>query len=852
MITAATTADADIEHLNEQALEFLRVLFDPEDIIEFRPLKVGEGRQSWPSKWATLDGVPALMPWVREVNSEPSRNMYFGANPRGRRGGTKGKDVSLARCVFVDIDGGVTLEEALARIDRNGLPMPTILTESGGGVHAWWRLTEPLTDLVAWKARQKVLIAALGGDKLIHDRPRVMRLPTTFNWKRQATARVVLPSAAEWQDGKIVGTQRHDFGSVIPAGDIEAEVGSLLCVEEEIEEQEAESKAEAVVIDTSRLPTLSMSDASHRFIHQGRLIGGEGRRATLFAVACDLKARGWDERTACDVLMERMSTVGLNDDELADCPRQIHNAFNEPRDPLPSRHEQDADAVGLNGAVSNAKKAMQADAAAKKAAQREAKKAAKMDAVVRAVGAGEAEPLDLRKEHTHDEVSAARRLAARAAGSLRYCVEWKKWLAWDGRRWRVDDGGAAIEAAKALRDELWAEFPKLERNQQDAAWQFLRGMGAAKRLAGVVSLASSEPAIRVRVEQLDRHPFVLCVRNGLLDLNSMELMPHDPGRLITQMAEVDYGEQAESALWERFIAEATDNDEELASFLQRAAGVALTGSVRDEILYCHYGRGANGKSTYLDAMRHLLGDYATVAPPSFLAHRNQEGHPTELAMMHGKRLVAAIEMEAGARMRESLVKSLTGGDAVQARRMREDFWALEPSWKVHVSFNDAPRVSGTDDGIKRRLCVIPWRVTFDGSRRDSTLKERLCADGDERGGILNWAIAGLRAWQIAGLAPPDCVRASTEDFTRQQDTFGQFLDERCEIDPGMRVESGDFYREFTQWLESRRESTATWTSNRVANELVRRNFVKESRRTGGIHRGKYFYAGVGLLSAHDR
>jgi putative DNA primase/helicase len=161
-------------------------------------------------------------------------------------------------------------------------------------------------------------------------------------------------------------------------------------------------------------------------------------------------------------------------------------------------------------------------------------------------------------------------------------------------------------------------------------------------------------------------------------------------------------------------------------------------------------------------------------------------------------------------------------------------------------------VSGTDDGIKRRLCVIPWRVTFDGSRRDSTLKERLCADGDERGGILNWAIAGLRAWQIAGLAPPDCVRASTEDFTRQQDTFGQFLDERCEIDPGMRVESGDFYREFTQWLESRRESTAAWTSNRVANELVRRNFVKESRRTGGIHRGKYFYAGVGLLSAHDR
>lgn len=491
------------------------------------------------------------------------------------------------------------------------------------------------------------------------------------------------------------------------------------------------------------------------------------------------------------------------------------------------------------------------EAATKKAEQREKKKAEQATAVIEAIGTNAAEPLDLRKPHTHDEVSCARRLAAAAAGSLRYVAEWRKWIQFDGQRWRIDDGGAAIEAAKRLRDSLWSEMPTLTRTEAEAAITFVKGMGASKRLAGVVMLASSEPAIRVHAEELDRHPMLLNLRNGILDLNTLEMRPHDPTLLITQVAGVSYGETAESELWERFINEATDGNEELAAFLQRAAGVSLTGSVRDEVLYCHHGRGANGKSTYLDALRHVLGDYAAVAPPSFLAHRGTEGHPTEVAMMHGKRLVAAIEMEAGTRMRESFVKSLTGGDAIQARRMREDFWTVEPQWKLHVSFNDPPRVTGTDDGIRRRLCVIPWLVRFDGARRDSTLKERLCADGPERAGILNWAIGGLRAWQLRGLDAPACVKAFTEEFTRQQDSFGQFIDERCDVAPGHRVESQTFYREFHEWLERRGESTTTWTSNRVANELQRRGFVKEDRRTGGIHRGKYFYAGLGLLSAHD-
>jgi len=805
----------------EEAIEFLNALFEPEDIIEFRPIPSAGGSPP-PARWTTLAGVDELMPWVRQ-QERAKRHIYFGANPREKAGGSKAGDVLLARCVFADFDKGATLDHALACIEAARLPHPTILVNSGGGIHAWWRLVEPLLDMAAWTDRQKALAKALGSDRTVHDRPRIMRFPGTVNWKypEQPVARVA----------ELHPERRYGFDEVIPTLD-------LGMTNEECEAAEAVASSSIAV--EAEVEAGSMGDVSRRFIYSGRLLPSGGRRETMFTVACDLKARGWDEDSATKVLMERMRQVGLTDDELRDCPRQIHRAFSSEREPLPTSNGT----AGLNGHA-------RSEAATKKAEQREKKKAEQITAVIEAIGTAAAEPLDLRKPHTHDEVSCARRLAAAAAGSLRYVAEWRKWIQFDGQRWRIDDGGAAIEAAKRLRDSLWSEMPTLTRTEAEAAVTFVKGMGASKRLAGVVMLASSEPAIRVHAEELDRHPMLLNLRNGILDLNTLEMRPHDPSLLITQVAGVAYGETAESELWERFINDATDGNEELAAFLQRAAGVALTGSVRDEVLYCHHGRGANGKSTYLDALRQLLGDYAAVAPPAFLAHRGTEAHPTEVAMLHGKRLVAAIEMEAGVRMRESFVKSLTGGDAIQARRMREDFWTVEPQWKIHVSFNDPPRVTGTDDGIRRRLCVIPWLVRFEGSRRDSTLKERLTADGPERAGILNWAIGGLRAWQLRGLDAPACVKAFTEEFTRQQDSFGQFLDERCDVAPGHRVESQTFYREFHEWLERRGESTTTWTSNRVANELQRRGFVKEDRRTGGIHRGKYFYAGLGLLSALD-
>lgn len=484
---------------------------------------------------------------------------------------------------------------------------------------------------------------------------------------------------------------------------------------------------------------------------------------------------------------------------------------------------------------------------------RKAKKAAEelehVAAVVKAATtSGVGGPVDLANPSTWDEVSCARRFAKEFRGRLRFVTQWRKWVSWDGKRWRADEGAGAIHAAKRLRDALWMELGRLPDDKgRAAAMRFVTGMGQAKRLQAVVSLASTEPAMRIDAAELDNHPFLLNVSNGTLNLNTLTLEPHKPEQLITQLADVAWGETARSELWERFIMEATGGDVELAQFLQRSAGVALSGSVRDELLWCHYGSGANGKSTYLDALRFMLGDYADVAPPSFLSMRHGEAHPTELASLHGKRLVAAIEMEAGSRMRESLVKSLTGGDAIKVRRMREDFWSVQPTWKLHVSFNDAPRVNGTDDGIRRRLRIVPWKQSFTGSRRDSTLKERLCSP-EERSGILMWCLVGFAHWQTMAVGEPAVVMASTADFASGQDVLGQFITERCELGSQFFVEFGQWQADFLHWMKERGEFNSQWNSNRLSEELCRRGCVKLPRQTSGKHRGKYLYRGIGLLS----
>ena len=456
--------------------------------------------------------------------------------------------------------------------------------------------------------------------------------------------------------------------------------------------------------------------------------------------------------------------------------------------------------------------------------------------------------LDLRRAVTLDDIGFARRLAAEVVGRICYVEGWAKFIFWDGRRWATDDGACAVRAAQDLRDRLWQEYAALPHEEKTKqALAFVQSCGNAKHIQNIVSLTKSQQPIRISHQQLDQHPYLVNVRNGTIDLRTGVLHDHDPANFLTQLAAVDFDPRATSDEWVLFVNQCMQGNPELVRFLQVSAGLALSGDVSPQVLWCHYGRGSNGKSTFLGALANMLGDYAAAAPTNFLMMKRGESHPTELAMLFGKRLVTAIECEGGQRLRESFVKMLTGGDKVAARRMREDFWMMDPTWHIHVSFNDPPTLNGTDDGIRRRLKIVPWRARFEGANKDDKLKARLESE-QHRSAILNWAIAGMRDYLANGLPAAAAVAEATDEYVNDQDSLGNFLDECCREERSGQVRFNDVMGAFHHWLESRGENPRAWSGKRLGNDLQRRGYVKTRPYTGD-HRGKTVYCGLTLLVA---
>lgn len=283
----------------EQCIDFLGSIFEPGDIIELRPLPPSAGR-----KWFELSELPDAITWLQGIcHNESSRvHAYFGGNPRKRRGGSQEQDVALARCVFADFDGGVIVEDAWSRVRAAGYPMPTATIASGGGVHCWWRLDEPILDQAVWHLRMKAMASALGSDQSICDWPRIMRLPGFRNWKHEQCP---IATLTDCDPTRVYPINRFDRKAI-----------------------------QGVTVKHH-----SMSDLSRRFIEEGFVMQA-GRRQTMFTVACDLAARGWHVHEAQKVIMDRVRCLGLTQHDIEDCPRQIENAWKKTRLPILGNAEQ--------------------------------------------------------------------------------------------------------------------------------------------------------------------------------------------------------------------------------------------------------------------------------------------------------------------------------------------------------------------------------------------------------------------------------------------------------------------------------------------------------------------------------
>jgi len=436
------------------------------------------------------------------------------------------------------------------------------------------------------------------------------------------------------------------------------------------------------------------------------------------------------------------------------------------------------------------------------------------------------------------ELGYARRLTGVYGDRLRYVPAWRCWLVWDGRRWARDSTGQAARWMKAIARRLTSDAMALESDRERAeAMKTARRGESSAGVAGALTLASTEPGIVLTPDELDADPYLLNCRNGVLDLRTGQLGPHDPGLLITRLAGADYHPAADGPEFTAFL-QRVQPDEQMRQFLARLLGHALDGTVTSHVLPIFHGEGQNGKSTLTGAVMAALGDYADAADPGLLTARTFDAHPTGVADLCGLRLAVLHETDAGRHLAEGTVKRLTGGDRLKARRMREDFWSFTPTHTFVMLTNHQPIITGTDEGIWRRIRLIPWDVVIPPGDRDEQLPAKLAG---ELPAILAWLAAGYRDWASGGLGEPDQVARATAAYRGRSDALGRFIADACVLSPQFTAGSTDLYTAWSKWCANEGEDPGSQTA--LAAALQNKGYDKTKD-----HSGRMRWKGIGLAS----
>jgi putative DNA primase/helicase len=392
------------------------------------------------------------------------------------------------------------------------------------------------------------------------------------------------------------------------------------------------------------------------------------------------------------------------------------------------------------------------------------------------------------------DVGNAERLVAAHGSEIRF-VPGLGWHIWDGQRWLSDDIGAVMRLAKETARSIYAEAASCEddnERQRIAAWA--ARSAAEPRLRAMLSLAESELPVVVRARELDANPWLLTALNGTVDLRTGRLRAHNPDDLTTKLAPVKYEPDARSDLWDKFIATTTGGNDagtgtgasaDLAGFIQRIAGYTLSGSTSEEILLFIHGPGASGKSTFLEALKATLGDYAAVADfETFLKKRGDAGVRNDIARLAGARMVSSIEVDDGKALAEGLIKTLVGGDTVAARHLYREHFEFLPRFKLWLVANHRPSVRHDDDAMWRRIVAVPFTHVVAEAERDLTLKARFRDDPDIRAAVLAWAVRGCLAWQESGLGIPRVVSDYTDEYRAENDPLAEWIADECELGSG--------------------------------------------------------------------
>ena len=434
------------------------------------------------------------------------------------------------------------------------------------------------------------------------------------------------------------------------------------------------------------------------------------------------------------------------------------------------------------------------------------------------------------KSYAATDAGAMQRFVDRYAQDIRYVPSLDQFFGWEGK-WSRDQNGAILRKSIQLGNEILESLKTIQGSDKKAAMERETVFSEAKRyqtrrdMTNIVELAKTSTEIQLPLSQIDKDPFLIAARNCVVNLQTGESREFTRDDFFMHELGVDSDPAAECPIWNQFM-EQVIPDAHVRRFLHKAVGYTLTGSTSEQCFFFLYGTGANGKSVFVAILELILGSYGTRAGKGIIAASSRGDYPKhEMAELIGRRGAFASETDASDNFAEGIIKDITGGDTLRGERKYEDAITFRALCKLWISGNHKPRIYGTDEGIWRRVRLIPFLEQFRGEKADRNLFSKLAAEAP---GILNWAIAGALLWQKEGLDTPQAIKEAVEDYRTDEDSLADFLSECTEEDRDSCTPHGDLFRKYQSFSESAGVRFKL-TSKGLAKKLRERGWV--DRRT---------------------
>ncbi len=770
--------------LGEKLSEFLAPFFpDPYEEIHlraFKPKGAPEGF-AWPEiLTVTREGLEVNQSLVETlVKWNKTRGIYFVVNS----GGNQDKDINRYNAFFAEADDA-SIAEQHKRFDNAPL-LPSIRVETKKSVHAYWLVASDCAE-AEWRNTQARLIHFLDSDPLIKNPSRLMRLPY-FN--------------------HVTYNEADNSLSYVPVELVDFAPDRRYTVEHMLAAFPAPPESEAKARQHSEQSNCVSDDGIYRTWEQ---LNGA---LWLWIITNAKKNRRGNYEMACPA-HDGKGTTSLFYNPATGAVKCLAGCS----------HALLLLAAGLPAFPVNqprvyfvSQQGTQAPPPISDEPQKE----------------GDDEP---KEELDCTDMANGFRFDRRNRLTVRYNYASKKWYVFDGRRWLDDDTGEVNRLAKQTAISILIEAANtVDDKQRDALTKWSKASRNDSKLRAMLHQAESE--LPVKLEVFDADPMLFNCANGTIDLRTGQLRPHRREDMLTKLSPVTYDAEAQPVRWLAFLDRIFEGDEQLIKFIQKSIGYSLTGNTSEQCLFICHGVGANGKSVLMRTISAILADYGQQIRTETLMVKSYQTVNNDIAALRGARFVSAIETDDGQKLAESIVKQLTGGDAVRARFLFQESFEFTPQFKIWLAANHRPEVKENGHAIWRRIRLVPFNVIIPKAEQNLEFFE--CELQDELPGILAWAVEGCRLWQREGLNEPEAVTKATAEYREEMDVLADFLSERCVVGENYQATTTELYNAYETWCldNGEKAKSAKWLNG----QLRDRGFEP------GRSRAARFWKGIGLV-----